>query len=225
MDKILLIEDDRHLSIKLKEALQKWQFQVIIDIDFNDCLTTFSESYAKLVIMDIGLPTFDGFYWCNKIREISSVPILFLSSRDSDKDIVMAMNMGGDDFLTKPFSMDVLIAKINAMMRRAYGYTELQEPVLTFKGLHLYLNRSQILYEEVWIDLTRNELRILTLLLEHKNKIVSRAQMMRALWDDDQFVNENTLTVNINRLRHKLEALLGTDYIQTKKGLGYMLIE
>lgn len=225
MERILLIEDDVHLSDKLKEQLEKWQLEVITDVNFSDCVSDVLKWKPKLIIMDIGLPTFDGFYWCSKIREVSQIPILFLSSRDSDYDKVMGMNMGGDDYMTKPFSMDVLTAKINAMLRRTYDYKAAEADELYFSEMVLSSSKSQVIYEGNYVELTKNELRILVEMIKHKGEIVSRSKLMHALWDDDQFVNENTLTVNINRLRKKLKELKGVDYIKTKKGLGYMLDE
>lgn len=225
MYKILIIEDDTNLRSALKDALMKWQFDVHVVQTFHDCIEVFLSVEPHLVLMDVNLPVFDGFYWCGKIREVSNVPILFLSSRDADSDMVMAMRLGGDDYVTKPFSMDVLMVKIQAILRRNYDYKQEESVTLTVGRLMLQPQKSRCSYKEASLDLTRNELKILTELIAHKNHVVSRQQLMHALWDDDQFVNENTLTVNINRLRHKLNDLTGYDCIQTKKGQGYQIDE
>lgn len=225
MYKILVIEDDENLRGELVAALEKWQFDVYCITDFSECLNQFMGIEPQLVLMDVNLPVYDGFYWCGKIRDVSKVPILFLSSRDADSDMVMAMRLGGDDYVTKPFSMDVLLVKIQAILRRNYDYKQEDASVMILGGLILLPEKSRCQFENEVMDLTRNELKILTALVENKGKVVTRQQLMHVLWDDDQFVNENTLTVNINRLRHKLKTLTGQDFITTKKGQGYQVNE
>lgn len=174
--------------------------------------------------MDINLPCFDGFYWCQKIREISKVPIIFLSSRNTNMDIIMAVQMGGDDFVTKPFSIDILVTKLHAMLRRTYSYGENLGDVLECRGVILNINDSTLSYNENKIELTKNELKILLLLMKNIGKIISRDRIMRILWDDDTFINDNTLTVNVNRLRKRLEDIGIKDFIETKKGQGYVIL-
>jgi DNA-binding response OmpR family regulator len=174
--------------------------------------------------MDINLPYFDGFYWCKKIREFSKIPIIFLSSRDTNMDIVMAINMGGDDYITKPFSLDILVAKINALLRRTYSYSDKSLEVIEYKGAVLNLKDNTLLYNEKKIDLTKNEFKIILLLMKFQGKIISREKIMRTLWKDESFIDDNTLTVNVNRLRSKLTDLGLNNYITTKKGQGYVIL-
>lgn len=174
--------------------------------------------------MDINLPCFDGYYWCNKIREISKVPIVFISARNSNMDIIMAINMGGDDFIQKPFSTDVVMAKINGIMRRTYSYSNIKTEILEYKGVILNLADNSVLYNDKKIELTKNEFRILYSLMRDNGKIVSRDKLMRYLWEDESFVDDSTLTVNINRLRNKLLDIGLKDFIITKKGQGYMIL-
>lgn len=176
-----------------------------------------------MVLLDINLPTFDGYFWCNKIREISKVPIIFISSRTSPMDMIMAMNMGGDDFIQKPFDTDVLSAKINALLRRTYSYLDSQQSVLEHGGVVLNLDDWDVSYDTAKTSLTKTEFTILKMLIQHKGAIVSRHKLMRSLWKDENFVDDNTLTVNINRLRKKLMELGKDDFITTKKGEGYII--
>ena len=187
-------------------------------------MDTFQKVQPQLVIIDIQLPAFDGFHWCREIRSITKVPILFLSSRDQPMDMVMAMQMGADDYIQKPFNMDVLIAKVQAILRRTYDYSEEKVEHVIWNGATIDYLTSTIHKNNKTIELTKNEQFILRILLEHKDQIVSRDDLMRKLWDDERFVNDNTLTVNVNRLRSKLEELSLLDVIVTKKGLGYMAV-
>jgi DNA-binding response OmpR family regulator len=173
--------------------------------------------------MDINLPYFDGFYWCRKIRDISKVPIIFLSSRDSNMDIVMAVNMGGDDYVTKPFSMDILLAKVQALIRRTYSYGQANEQIIECEGAILNINDGTLTYKGENVELTKNEFKILQLLMRNKGKIVPRDKIMRVLWESEYFISENTLTVNVNRLRNKLENMGLKNFIVTKKSQGYMI--
>lgn len=220
----MIVEDHHALSKEIAEGLSKWGLSTVIAEKFNDLLKEFTETNPHLVILDINLPYFDGFYWCQKIREISKVPIIFLSSRDSNMDIVMAINMGGDDYITKPFSMDILMAKINALLRRTYSFGDELHEVIEHKGAILNISDNTLLYNDKKIDLTKNEFKILHLLMKTHGKIASREKIMRVLWEDESFIDDNTLTVNVNRLRTKLVDIGLMNYIITKKGQGYVII-
>lgn len=223
MFKIMIVEDDRKMREIISDNLGKWGFEGIAAEDFDMVLETFLECEPHLILMDINLPAFDGFYWCNKIRELSKVPIIFISSRDSNMDIIMAMNMGGDDFVQKPFSLEVLMAKMNALLRRTYSYMDNETSVIEHNGVILDLKDNHLMYEDEKIDLTRNEYRIINILMKSKGRIVSRDKLMRGLWEDESFVDDNTLTVNINRLRRKLTDIGLKEFVQTRKGQGYIV--
>ncbi|HWK24568.1 MAG TPA: response regulator transcription factor [Ureibacillus sp.] len=224
LTKVLLIEDDQSIFEMIQERFIGWQMQVVGPPDFQKVMDYFIVEKPQLVIIDIQLPAFDGFHWCREIREISKVPILFLSSRDHPMDMVMAMQMGADDFIQKPFHMDVLLAKVQAILRRTYDYKEEQSEVLRWNHATVDFSKGTVRLESKMCELTKNELFILRLLLQQLDKVVSREELMRKLWDDERFVNDNTLTVNVNRLRIKLEEIGLIDSIVTKKGLGYMAI-
>jgi DNA-binding response OmpR family regulator len=224
MHRIMLVEDDSALCSQIMDGLKKWGFNVESAYNFENITEDFTRIKPQLVIMDINLPCYDGFYWCARIRDISKVPVIFLSSRDTGMDVVMAVNTGADDYLTKPFSLQILTAKIQALMRRAYDYTNASHDYIEHNGLMLNMGESSVLYENSKLELTKNELKILSLLLNSKGRIVSRERIMQLLWDDDLYVNDNTLTVNINRLRSKLSDLGLKDLIETKKGQGYMIL-
>lgn len=224
MYKIMIIEDDKTISSILEENLNKWGYEVISAEDFSDILSRYAAFEPHLVLMDINLPYYDGFYWCARIRELSNVPIIFLSSRDSDGDKIRAITQGGDDYIEKPFSMDLLIAKISAILRRAYSSADQTLNTLQYRELMIDLERMQIFYKEMEAELTRNECRILTLLVRNHGNLVTRSRMIQSLWDDESFVDDNTLTVNVNRLRRKLEDIGLQGYIKTIKGEGYRLI-
>ncbi len=220
---IMIVEDDKTIRDLISDSLNKWGFDTFIVTNFNDVLTDFLAQEPHLVLLDINLPVFDGYYWCQKIREVSKVPIIFISSRNTNMDSVMAMNMGGDDFVNKPFSMEILIAKINALLRRTYDYVENQHNRITHNGLTLNLENSTMTINDSTVELSKNESRLLLILLKNQGKIVSRNKLLRALWDDERFVDDNTLTVNINRLRKKIESAGLQQYIQTKIGQGYLI--
>lgn len=221
--KIMIVEDDLTIRDIVGEALEKWGFETVKIEDFDQIMQVFLNHDPHLVIMDINLPSFDGFYWCNKIREISKVPMIFLSSRDTPMDIVMSMNMGGDDYIQKPFHMDVLLAKINALLRRTYSYMETQSQTMEHDGIILNLENGEVLHEDRKSELTKTEFLILKILMKNKGIIVSRTKMMRSLWKNENFVDGNTLTVNIARLRKKLVELGKEHFITTKKGQGYII--
>lgn len=224
MYKIMIVEDDNTLCKNMVERLTKWEFNTVIIKDFANIAVEFIQNKPSLVIMDVNLPYFDGFYWCNKIREISKIPIIFVSSRDTNMDIIMAVNTGADDYITKPFSMDILIAKINALLRRTYSYGDEDSDLLECNGVILNLTDNTLFYNEQKIELTRNEFKVMLLLMKNREKTISRQRLMRVLWEDDNFINDNTLTVNINRLRIRLKDIGLKDYIVTKKGYGYVIL-
>ncbi|MFS0952891.1 two-component system response regulator SapR, partial [Enterococcus thailandicus] len=199
----------------------KWQFETFGTTDFNQVFSDFEREEPQLVLLDINLPVLDGYYWCQKIREVSKVPIIFISSRNTNMDMIMAMNMGADDFVTKHFQIDVLIAKINALLRRSYNYTELSSEMMSHNGITLNVDNGSMEINGEIIDLSKNEYRLLFILMKHNGKILSRENLLRALWDDERFVDDNTLTVNINRLRRKIEQAGIQGYIETKVGQGY----
>ncbi len=223
MFKLMIIEDDSKIRDIVLENIEKWGFEGVYIKDFNEVFTNFVKEEPHLILMDINLPSFDGFYWCNKIREVSKVPIIFLSSRNSNMDIVMAINMGGDDFIQKPFSLDVLMAKINALIRRTYSYKDIHSDILEYKKVVLNLKDNTVIHGEDKVELTKNEFKIIYLLMKHNGSVVSRDKIMRNLWEDESFVDDNTLTVNINRLRKKLSDIKLDDFITTKKGQGYII--
>ncbi|AVK86698.1 DNA-binding response regulator [Lysinibacillus sp. B2A1] len=222
--KILLIEDDPSIFEMIQTRFTQWSLQVVGPKNFQKVMDDFIEEKPHLVIIDIQLPAYDGFHWCREIRHISKVPILFLSSRDHPMDMVMSMQMGADDFVQKPFHMEVLLAKVQAILRRTYDYIEESLDVTRFNGAVIDYARSEIMYNGNLASLTKNELFILRILVEKTNQIVSRDDLMRKLWDDERFVNDNTLSVNVNRLRTKLEDIGLQDVILTKKGLGYIAV-
>ena len=221
MYKIYMIEDNEGIFEASKKYGEKYDLQFINVNNFRKITEEFTEIQRHLVIMDIGLPAFDGYYWCSKIREHSTVPIIFLSSAALNMNMVMAMNMGGDDFVAKPFDYEVLLAKIQALLRRTYSFGTVEQKD---KG-ELYLNTANctLVYRGASVDLTKNEYRILSVFMDNKGKIVSREKLMDTLWESDCYIDDNTLTVNINRLRKKLSNIGLSSLIITKKGLGYLL--
>lgn len=225
MFKLLLIEDDATLFHEIKDRLSQWSYDVYGITDFSKVLQEFTDIKPDLVVIDIQLPKFDGFHWCRMIRSHSNIPIIFLSSRDHPTDIVMAMQLGADDYIQKPFHFDVLIAKVQAILRRVYNYNTDVIELKTWCGATVDYERNVVTNDAGSIELTKNEIYILKMLIEQKNKIVSREQLINSLWDDKRFISDNTLTVNVNRLRKRLEEIgLGT-YIETKVGQGYMAVE
>lgn len=222
MKKILLIEDDIDLAKEICLALEKWGFKVSVIEEFNNILEEFINKSPELVIMDVNLPFYDGFYWCERIREISKIPLIFLSSRDSNMDLIMGINNGGDDYLTKPFSIEVLITKINALMRRSYDYVSTNN-LIYCNNLIFDIEHGTLKYDDKVLELTKNEIKILSILIRNKGKIISREKLMMSLWDDDEFVSDNTLTVNVNRLRNKIKDFGIDEFIKTKKGAGYLV--
>lgn len=223
--KLLLIEDDTTLFHEMKDRLASWSYEVYGITDFSRVIEEFTVVKPDLVIIDIQLPKFDGFHWCRMIRSHSNVPIIFLSSRDHPTDMVMSMQLGADDFIQKPFYFDVLIAKIQAILRRVHNYNMEQITLKTWCGATVDYEKNTVTHDAGSIELTKNEIFILKLLIEQKNKIVSREDLIKSLWDDERFVSDNTLTVNVNRLRKKLDELGLGRFIETKVGQGYIAME
>ncbi|AUI71621.1 response regulator transcription factor [Companilactobacillus alimentarius] len=223
MAKIMIIEDDRSISKLISENLAKWQINSYITEDFNNIIDQFNAYKPDLVLLDINLPVYDGYYWNQEIRKISKIPIIIISSRNSNMDQIMAMNMGADDFVEKPFSIDILVAKINALLRRTYDFTKNSSDVIEHNGLKLNLSSGSVEIADNKIDLSKNEYKLLQRLLKDQGKIVTREQLLNFMWDDERFVDDNTLTVNINRLRGKIEKYGLKSYIVTKVGQGYII--
>lgn len=220
---ILLIEDDEAMAKELEFLLKGWQFKVSMIRDFTQIIDETLQIKPQAILLDINLPYFDGFYWCKKLRKVTKVPIIFLSSRDSSMDVVMAMNEGGDDYIQKPFDSNVLIAKLQAILRRSYEIDNRESKIIKHNSMELHMEEMILSHQDKKLELTKNEFRILKLLLEHKGQVVSRNEIMKDLWNDEIYVNENTLTVNVNRLRGRLEGIGLCDVISTKKGIGYCI--
>lgn len=222
MYRILLVEDDPGIAQAVCAHLRQWELDARCVQNFHTVMEEFTAFDPQLVLLDISLPFFNGYHWCTQIRAVSQVPVVFLSSASENMNIVMAMNMGGDDFIAKPFDLNVLLAKIQAILRRTYDFAA-PAPTLEHRGAVLNTADASLMYQGQRIELTKNDYRILQTLLERKGSVVSRETLMEKLWETDSFVDENTLTVNIARLRRKLEAAGLSDYITTKKGLGYLI--
>lgn len=222
MYRILMIEDDEIIAKSIKKHLEAWDYEVYSIQDFSQVMAEFANVQPQLILMDISLPFFNGYHWCGEIRKLSQIPIIFVSSASDNMNIVMAVNMGADDFIAKPFDMDVLTVKIQALLRRSYDFAGASS-LLEHKGAMLNVTEATLIYEDEKIELTKNDLKILQVLMENKEKIVSRDTLMTKLWESDSYVDENTLSVNVNRLRKKLEGIGLKDFIVTKKGIGYRL--
>ena len=222
MYRLLIVEDDLGIAEAVRERAKAWGLDARVAEDLRDVLSEFASYQPHIVLLDISLPFFNGYHWCGEIRRVSKVPILFLSSASDNMNIVMAMNMGADDFIAKPFDLNVLMAKVQALLRRAYDYTG-QTELVERRGAILNAADASLTYRGERIDLSRNECRILQTLMRAKGEVVSREALMRRLWETDCFVDENTLSVNIARLRRKLEGADLADFIVTKKGMGYMV--
>lgn len=222
MYRILIVEDDEIIARSIQEHLQAWNYEVYRIQDFSQVMAEFAAVQPQLVLMDITLPFFNGYHWCSEIRKVSQVPVVFLSSASDNMNIVMAVNMGADDFIAKPFDMDVLTVKIQALLRRSYDFAGTSS-ILEHKGVMLNITEATLTYQEEKIELTKNDLKILQVLMENKEKVVSRDTLMTKLWESDDYVDENTLSVNVNRLRKKLEFIGIEEFIITKKGIGYRL--
>lgn len=222
MYRIFLVEDDETIARLIKKHLEKWEYEVSTVQDFGNVLGEFAACDPQLVLLDIRLPFYNGYHWCTQIRQASKVPIIFLSSVSDNMNIVMAMNMGADDFIPKPFDLEVLTAKVQALLRRSYDFAG-SSSMLEHKGMLLNLSDATLLYQEKKVELTKNELKILQTLIENKTQVVTRETLMTRLWESDMYVDENTLSVNVNRLRKKLTSIGLEDSILTKKGIGYQI--
>ncbi len=222
MYRIMIIEDEFSLADAIKRQIEGWGNEVCLVKDFQNVMQRFTEFDPHLLLIDIMLPFYNGYYWCTEIRKVSSVPVIFISSASDNMNIVMAINMGGDDFIAKPFDLNVLNAKVQAILRRTYDLAG-KVPILEQNGAILNLNDMTLSYEEAKLELTKNEFLILQTLMENKGKVVSRNTLMTRLWEDDCYVEENTLTVNITRLRKKIEQVGLVDFIKTKTGKGYIV--
>lgn len=220
--KVFIVEDERSIAQSICQILSQWNLQSKIIENFDKVCDEFLSYHPDIVLMDISLPYFDGYYWCNKIRQLSNVPIIFISSISYNINIVMAMNMGADDFIVKPFDNSILVAKILALLRRSYDYSVgLQK--LEYEELTINIDSNTVYYKDKIIELSKNEFRILLILIQNKGKVVSREKLMNQLWKTDIFIDENTLTVNVNRLRKKLSNQGIGDLIKTKFGVGYIV--
>lgn len=222
MYKLLIVEDDMMIAKILESHLEKWGYKVKCITNFEKVYREFLDFSPQLVLMDISLPFFNGFHWCSEIRKVSKVPMIFISSASDNMNIVMAINMGADDFIEKPFDLNVITAKIQALLRRTYAFQG-SVNVIEHKGVVLNLNDASVSYEEKKLELTKNDYKILQILLEKVGKIVSREEMMVRLWENEEFIDDNTLTVNVTRLRKKLETIGIKEFIVTKKGIGYII--
>ena len=223
MYRILVVEDDKTISRIICAELQKEGFDTEMVTEFDNIAEKYLAYQPHLAIMDINLPGTSGFYWCKEIRVLSEAPLIFISARDSDRDIVKAMTLGGDDYLVKPFSAEVLIAKVKSMLRRTYSYREEENSIVSYGDLILNLDNGVVMHKEKEAQLTYNEMSILGMLLKSGGKAVSRERIMRSLWKDEKFIDDNTLTVNITRIRRKLDSIGCENRIQTIRNEGYMI--
>lgn len=224
MYRLLIIEDDKGIAEAVKAQAEMWDLQVCCVDNFRNVMSEFAEFDPHIILMDISLPFFNGYHWCSEIRKVSKVPIIFISSASDNMNMVMAMNMGADDFIAKPFDQSVLMAKLQAMLRRTYDFSA-SVPVLEHRGALLNTGDNTLIYNDEKIALSKNEFRILLILMENKGKVVSREKLMEHLWESDSFVDENTLSVNVGRLRKRLDAAGLEDFITTKFGIGYMITD
>lgn len=222
MNKIFIVEDEKKIRDEVKSFLNKSGFNCISSINFENMVEEILNSDAKLVLLDINLPVFDGYYICKEVRKKSNVPIIMLTSREGEIDELLSMNLGADDFVSKTTSPQILLARINSVLKRSYS-NEINNN-LNYNGLVLNITKGTMSYNNKELDLTKNEIRILSMLIKNKENIVSRNDMMESLWQSDEFVDDNTLTVNVNRLRRKMESIGAIDMLKTKRGQGYILL-
>ena len=222
MYRLLIIEDDKGIAEAIKTQAEMWGMQAHMITNFREVMAEFAKVDPHIVLLDIGLPFFNGYHWCGEIRKVSKVPIIFISSASDNMNMIMAMNMGADDFIAKPFDQSLLIAKLQALLRRTYDFSA-SVPVLEHRGALLHTGEQSLMYGEEKISLSKNEYRILFVLMENKGRVVSREKLMEQLWETDCFVDENTLSVNVNRLRKRLDSAGLSDFIQTKFGVGYLI--
>lgn len=222
MNKVFIIEDDVKINEQLGSFLKRYGYEVATSFDFENIVDIALEGNPKIILLDINLPVFDGYYICKEIRKQSNVPIIVVTSRDTEMDELISMNLGADDFITKPYNTAILLARIESIIRRVYGNNSME--IYEYNGLRYNLSTSEMEYEGNKSDLTKNESRILYTLIKNKGKIVSRSELMKYLWQNDEFVDDNTLTVNINRLRKKMEEIGANNMLTTKRGQGYILV-
>lgn len=222
MNKVFIIEDDVKINEQLGSFLKRYGYEVATSFDFENIVDIALEETPKIILLDINLPVFDGYYICKEIRKQSNVPIIVVTSRDTEMDELISMNLGADDFITKPYNAAILLARIESIIRRVYGNNSME--IYEYNGLRYNLSTSEMEYEGNKSDLTKNESRILYTLIKNKGKIVSRSELMKYLWQNDEFVDDNTLTVNINRLRKKMEEIGANNMLTTKRGQGYILV-
>lgn len=222
MNKVFIIEDDVKINEQLGSFLKRYGYEVATSFDFENIVDIALEENPKIILLDINLPVFDGYYICKEIRKQSNVPIIVVTSRDTEMDELISMNLGADDFITKPYNAAILLARIESIIRRVYGNNSME--IYEYNGLRYNLSTSEMEYEGNKSDLTKNESRILYTLIKNKGKIVSRSELMKYLWQNDEFVDDNTLTVNINRLRKKMKEIGANNMLTTKRGQGYILV-
>lgn len=222
MYKILLVEDDQVIAETIQKHMNSWGYETSIAADFQDVVGEFVSVQPHLVLLDISLPFYNGYHWCDEIRKNSQVPIIFISSAADNMNVIMALSRGADDFIAKPFELEILAAKVQAVIRRTYTMGN-QTVLLEHNGAVLNLSDTTLSYQQDQLELTKNDFRILQILFENRGKVVSREAIMTRLWESDSYIDDNTLTVNVTRLRRKLEQIGLTDFILTKKGLGYMV--
>lgn len=222
-DKIFIVEDEKKIVKELSWLLNKNGYESVYSFDFENILEKLLKENPKLVLLDVNLPYFDGYYICREFRKLSDIPIIIVTSRDSDMDELMSMSLGADDFITKPYNTEILLARIRAIIKRTYSNKN-NNDIFIFKELKYNLYKSEVIFGKNKVELSKNENKILHMLFKNKEKIVSRYDLMKELWKSEEFVDDNTLTVNVNRLRKKLEEIGAKDYLQTKRGQGYILI-
>ncbi|MDU4546855.1 MAG: response regulator transcription factor [Clostridium botulinum] len=222
MKKILIIEDDEVIREELQNFLIKYGYEVKAPIDFNNIIKYVENEHANLILLDINLPLYDGYYICREIRKTSDVPIIIVTSRDSDVDELMSINLGADDFITKPYNTEILLARITNILKRTYGNLKTNN-ILNYRDFNLNLSNATVIYKDKSLELTKNEVKILSYLINNKGNIVKRDLLMEYLWKSDYFVDDSTLTVNINRLRKKLQEIGIENPIETRRGLGYIM--
>lgn len=220
--KIMVIEDDKMLANEISDFLLKWNFLVYVAKDFKNLLIEFSKIEPQLILLDINLPFYDGFYWCRKIRELSNIPIIYISSRNDDSDKIMGIIQGGDDYLEKPFNLAVLKVKIDAILRRTYEYKR-KEKIYLYQNIYFEENSGKLFYENDCLELTKSELKIIQTLINNRPNVVTRNELMDVLWNTDEYISDNSLTVLISRMRSKIKKFCGNEIIQTKKGKGYFV--
>ena len=222
MTKIMIIEDDITIREELKVFLNRYGYEISAPNEFENIIDLIKEEAPNLILLDINLPIFDGYYICREIRKFSDVPIIIVTSRDSDVDELMSMNLGADDFVTKPYNTQILLARIESILKRAYKSSVVQD-VLEYKDMKLNLSNGTVIYDSKTIEITKNELKILSYLIKNKGRIVSREKLMNYLWDCEMFIDDNTLSVNVTRIRKKLEEIGLKNVIETRRGLGYII--